>query len=220
MENIKGIIFDMDGTMVDNMMIHHRAWQRKLASLGLELSIEEVHQRIHGVNEEIIGRLFGDRFSPEERRKISAEKEAEYRSIFLPELKLLDGLSGFLDEMAAANIPMAVGSAAPAENIDFVLDNLNLRQYFKTVMHAGHVKNGKPHPEIFENVSAALGIPARHCLVFEDSPTGVTAAMNAGCPAIVVTTTHEKAEFQSFSNVVGFINDFTEVSLESILATA
>ncbi len=210
----------MDGTMVDNMMIHHRAWQRKLASLGLELTIEEVHQRIHGVNEEIIGRLFGDRFSPEERRKISAEKEEEYRRIFLPELKLLNGLSGFLDELAAANIPLAIGSAAPAENVDFVLDNLNLRHYFKTVMHAGHVKNGKPHPEIFENVSAALGIPARHCLVFEDSPTGVTAAMNAGCPAIVVTTTHEKAEFQKFPNVARFINDFTEVSLESILATA
>ena len=53
-------IFDMDGTMVDNMMVHHRAWQRKLAALGLPLTLEEVRLQIHGINEEIIERLFGN----------------------------------------------------------------------------------------------------------------------------------------------------------------
>ena len=61
---MKGIIFDMDGTMVDNMMTHHRAWQRKLASLGLEMPLEEVREKVHGVNTEILERLFGDRFTP------------------------------------------------------------------------------------------------------------------------------------------------------------
>lgn len=82
----RAFIFDMDGTMVDNMMVHHRAWQRKLAALGLDLTLEEVRQSIHGINEEILGRLFGDRFSPEERHRIAWEKEAEYRDIFLSEL--------------------------------------------------------------------------------------------------------------------------------------
>jgi len=92
---MKGIIFDMDGTMVDNMMIHHRAWQKQLASLGLEMSLEEVQEKIHGVNHEILERLFGDRFTPAERLQIANAKEAAYREIFLPELQLIDGLAGY-----------------------------------------------------------------------------------------------------------------------------
>ncbi len=82
---MKGIIFDMDGTMVDNMMVHHRAWQRKLAQLGLDMTLEEVMESIHGVNTEILARLFGDRFTPEDCKRIAWEKEYEYRQIFLPE---------------------------------------------------------------------------------------------------------------------------------------
>ena len=72
---IKAILFDMDGTMIDNMMIHHRAWQRKLKEYGLDLSMAEVKERIHGVNEEILEREFGDRFTPEQRKRIAWEKE-------------------------------------------------------------------------------------------------------------------------------------------------
>ena len=81
---MKGIIFDLDGTMVDNMMIHHRAWQQKLKELGMVLSLSEVMLKVHGVNEEILERLFGDKFTPEQRIVFSREKEAEYRNIFKP----------------------------------------------------------------------------------------------------------------------------------------
>ena len=85
-------IFDMDGTMVDNMMVHHRAWQIKLAELGLEMELEAVRQTIHGKNEEILAKLFGDRFTPEEFKRISWEKENAYRRQFISSLKLIDGL--------------------------------------------------------------------------------------------------------------------------------
>lgn len=214
---IKGIIFDMDGTMIDNMMVHHRAWKRKLADYGLEMTLEEVKEKVHGINEEILLRLFGDRFTTEERRKISAEKEAEYRRIFLPELKLIPGLIEFLNKLNQAGIPMAIGTAAPPENANFVLNNLPIKHFFKAIWHSRSVENGKPHPEIYLKSADSLGLRPEECIVFEDSTTGAEAAQRAGCPCVVVTTTHTAEEFSHFPHVIRFINDFTEIVPEDIL---
>ena len=210
-----GIIFDMDGTMIDNMMIHHRAWQRKLAEYGLELSIEEVKEKIHGVNEEILERLFGDRFSPEERQRIAGEKEAAYRDIYRPQLQLLPGLPAFLDQALAAGIPMAVGTAAPPENAYFVIETLELQPYFKGVFHSKDVSRGKPDPEIFELAADSMGLKTQDCLIFEDSLTGAEAAKRAGTEAVIVTTTHAEEEFRGYEHILRFIEDFREVELET-----
>ena len=72
----KAIIFDLDGTLVDNMMVHHVAWQATLREHGLDLPLEEVKAKIHGINEEILLRIFGDRFTRDERRIISQQKRS------------------------------------------------------------------------------------------------------------------------------------------------
>ncbi len=213
----KGFIFDMDGTMVDNMMTHHRAWQIKLRELGLDMPLEEVHRTIHGKNEEIIERLFGDRFTPEQRRQIASEKEERYREVFLSELKLIDGLQAFLGDCLSQNIPLSIGTAAPPANVNFAMDNLNLHLFFKKIIHADLVSLGKPNPEVFAKAAAGMGIPLSNCLVFEDSPTGATTAFNAGCPVAVVLTTHKREEFAHLPNVVKFINDYTEITVEEAL---
>jgi beta-phosphoglucomutase len=215
--NFKGIIFDMDGTMVDNMMVHHRAWQIKLAELGLELDLEAVRQTIHGKNEEILERLFGERFTPAERQRLAWEKEARYREVFRDSLQLVAGLPAFLEKIQQAGIQMAIGTAAPPENVDFVLDTLQIRHLFKVVVHAGHVEFGKPNPQVFQLAAQGMHLDVRDCLVLEDSPTGVLTAKNAGCRAIVITTTHTQEEFLSFDNVLFFIKDYTDARLSGIL---
>ena len=213
---MKAVIFDMDGTMIDNMMVHHRAWQRKLSELGLEMTLEEVHQKVHGVNIEILEKLFGDRFSLEERYKISEEKELEYQRIFEPDLKLVNGLPELLHDLKRNNIPMGIGSAAPPMNVDYVMNSLNLWHYFQTVKHSEDVVNGKPHPEIYLSVLEDLDVEAKDCLVFEDTPTGAEAAKRAGCKVVVITTTHRKEEFEANDSVIKFISDFTEFSVDEI----
>ena len=203
--------------MIDNMMVHHRAWQRKLAELGLEMSLEEVHQEVHGVNTEILERLFGDRFTPEERQRISDEKEAEYRNIFEPELTLVDGLSELLHELKGQNIPMGVGSAAPPVNVDFVMNGLDLWHYFDSVKHSDDVVNGKPDPEVYQKLMEEMGVSPDEALVFEDTPTGAEAARRAGCKIIVITTTHQPDEFSGNDKIVKFIPDFTGISVQEIL---
>ena len=213
---MKAVIYDMDGTMVDNMMVHHEAWQRKLKACGLDLSMKEVMEKVHGVNEEILERLFGDKYSPEERRQISWEKEEEYREIFADRLALIDGLQTFMDELKTSNIPQAVASAAPPENVDFVLDKLSIRGYFSSILHSRDVTHGKPHPEIYLKSSSLMGFKPKECLVFEDSPTGAKSASAAGCPIMVVTTTHLPKEFDDIKGIVGFIDDFQQINTKSL----
>ena len=210
---IQGIIFDMDGTMIDNMMIHHRAWQQKLAEYGLDLSLEEVKERIHGVNEEILEREFGDRFTPEQRRQIAAEKEATYRAIYRPELQLITGLPEFLNRLDEKGIPFGIGTAAPKKNANFVLDELQLRDRFKTMIHAGHVSKGKPDPEVFEKAANAMQLSLQNCIVFEDSPTGAEAASRGGALSIIITTTHQAEEFAHLTNIIQFIDNYTNLNI-------
>ena len=211
----KGILFDLDGTLVDNMMVHHRAWQRKLGELGLDYSLDRVKTEIHGVNTEILERLFGDRFTPEERNSISREKEAAYREIFAPELSdnIVGGALEFIRKAHAEDVPMAIGTAGPEENAFFVIDALGIRSLLGHVVHSGMVNNGKPDPEVFQQAADGIGVPLRDCLIFEDSVTGARAANNAGCPVVVLTTTHAREEFDGLE-VAAFREDFRGLTVE------
>ncbi|MAZ26277.1 MAG: beta-phosphoglucomutase [Cytophagaceae bacterium] len=210
----RAIIFDMDGTMIDNMMVHHRAWQLKLASLGLELTIDEVIAEVHGINEEIMQRLFGDRFTKEEADRIAWEKEKQYRDIIADRIRLLDGLQHFLDACKKAGVPMGIGTAAPPENVEFGIERLNLQPYITTTVHSKMVSKGKPDPEVFKKVADGLNVPLHECLVFEDSPTGARTAHNGNCPVIVLTTTHKPAEFSTIPAVRGFIQDYSTCTIK------
>lgn len=210
----KAFIFDMDGTMVDNMMVHHHAWQQQLAAMGLVMTIEEIMEKVHGVNVEIIQRLFGTKYSLQEAEDHARQKEARYRALFADSLQLIAGLPEFMKQTKSYGIPMAVGSAAPPENVDFVLDNLGIRSWFEAVLHSKDVEKGKPDPEIYFKIMEALQVGPKETLIFEDSVVGATSAENAGCEVLVVTTTHQPEEFSGLDNVVGFIHDFTEVSIQ------
>ncbi|MBB4080371.1 beta-phosphoglucomutase [Lewinella aquimaris] len=211
----KGILFDLDGTLVDNMMVHHRAWQRKLGELGLDYSLDRVKAEIHGVNLEILERLFGDKFTPEERVRIAGEKEAAYREIFAPELaaNTVGGALEFIKAAFAEDVPMAIGTAGPEENAFFVIDGLGIRKMMGHVVHSGMVTNGKPHPEVFRRAAEGIGVPLEECLIFEDSVTGARAANNAGCPVVVLTTTHTREEFEGI-DVAAFREDFRGLIVE------
>ena len=193
----RGILFDLDGTLVDNMMVHHRAWQRKLRELGLDYSLERVKDEIHGVNHEILERLFGDRYSREEYHRIAAEKEAAYREIFLEDFaaNIVPGALDFIRDAHARGVPLAIGTAGPEENAFFAIDQLGIRSMLGHVVHSGMVRRGKPDPEVFSQAALGIGVPLADCLIFEDSLTGARAANNAGCPVVVITTTHAAEEF-------------------------
>jgi HAD superfamily hydrolase (TIGR01509 family) len=128
----------------------------------------------------------------------------------MPNLRLLPGLAKFLADAKANNITMAIGSAAIISNIDFVVDNLQIRHYFDAIVSADHVKKSKPDPETFISCASQLNVSPKDCIVFEDAPKGVEAALNADMRCVVLTTMHEAEEFAHFSNVVKIIKDYMD----------
>ncbi len=212
---MKGIIFDIDGTLIDNMLVHHRAWQQQLRNLGLDYSLERVKEEIHGINTEILARLFGDRFNAEERARIAWEKEAAYREIYAPAIAPLPGLLSFLAQAKELGIPMAVATAGPPENCFFALESLGIQSHFSQVVHSDLVSRGKPDPEAFQLAADGLGLALTDCLVFEDSVTGAAAAANGHCPAVLITTTHNVEEFDHFDHILFFAPNYEGLQLQA-----
>jgi beta-phosphoglucomutase len=207
MQNPKAFLFDLNGTMVNDMPFHIRAWHKIFNKYGAMFSLERTKLECYGKNQEIFDRIFPGRFSDAEKGQMGMNKEIEYQKAFTPYLKLIEGLDDFLKNANDAGIKMGIGSAAIMFNIDFVLDGLNIRNYFNAIISADNVANSKPNPETFLKGAEKLNIAPENCIVFEDSPKGVEAASRAGMKSVVLTTMHTQEEFND-DNIICFIQNY------------
>ena len=211
----KAFLFDLNGTMIDDMDYHVKAWHKIFNDLGANISMERMKEECYGKNHEVIERILPGRFGEGQKTQMSYAKETAYQQAFKPHLKLIDGLDEFLEKAYRQNIPMAIGSAAIMFNIDFVLDGLNIRKYFSAIVSADDVSRSKPDPETYLKCAEALNIPAKDCIVFEDAPKGVESARNAGMRTVVLTILHQQHEFEQYQNIVAFGKDYKDKSLLS-----
>ena len=216
---MKAFLFDLNGTMIDDMEFHTDAWHEILNhDLGASLSRDAVKKEMYGKNHELLVRVFGEeKFTESEKDEISFEKERRYQSRFKPHLKLINGLDALLERAYEKGIKMAIGSAAITSNVDFVLDGLNIRKYFPVVISADNVKVSKPDPETFLKGAEAFGIKPEDCVVFEDNPNGVEAARRAGMKCVVLTTMHEEWEFAGLDNILVFVEDYSDPFFKDFL---
>jgi beta-phosphoglucomutase len=215
----KAILFDLNGTMIDDMEFHARAWSGILNNdLNANLTLDEVRKEMYGKNSEVLVRVFGaGKFTMDEMNELSVEKEKRYQKEYFPDLKLIPGLDAFLEQAKKKEIKMAIASAAIPFNIDFVLDNLDIRNLFTAIVSADDVATSKPHPETFLKAAALLNTPPEQCVVFEDAPKGVEAAQNAGMKAVVLTTMHGKEEFAQYDNIIAFAKDYEDPFFKSLV---
>ena len=214
----KAFLFDLNGTMINDMEFHNHAWHDILTKdLGANISFEGVKKEMYGKNQDLLERVFGvGHFSQEQIEQISIEKEHRYQAAYKAHLTLIAGLDKFLDRAKEGNILMAIGSAAIPFNINFVLDNLDLRSYFGAVVSAEDVVKSKPDPETFTKGAKLLGVAIEDCIVFEDAPKGVEAAQLAGMRCIALTTMHTADEFSAYDNIIAFVEDYNDPALASL----
>ncbi|MDF2157308.1 HAD family phosphatase [Algoriphagus sp. CAU 1675] len=209
LNNVKALIFDMDGTLVDNIPYHLEAWLHFLSDHGIHLLPEEFHAQNHGTIDEMIARFFPHVMSEEKIIELGTEKEDIYRRIYKPHLKEVKGLSGFLETMKSKKLSLHLATMGDEVNINFTLEGLGILELFDSITGGHEVKHGKPHPEIFEKALKKSHVRPEECLVFEDSGGGIRAAKAAGLTVVGITTSHTKQELMEMG-CDEVISDFDE----------
>ncbi len=185
----------MDGVLIDSGAHHRQAWRMLLAELGAEPADPE-HWRltIGRPSEEAISLLLGRRVSDAEARRLARRKRDFYQERVQAGIDPVPGVHAFLESLERGGVPCAVGTSASRWDAERLLDDLGLLRFFDVMVTADDVMLGKPDPEVWIQVARRLRVPAPRCVVFEDAPVGIQAAIAAGMRAIGVTTAHRAEE--------------------------
>jgi beta-phosphoglucomutase family hydrolase len=213
-------IFDMDGTIVDNMAFHTDSWLAFFERHGKTYDADAFFRETAGAQgREILRERLGHEISEDEIAVLAHEKDELYREMYGPHRSAIQGFEDFVAAARARGVKLAVATSAPPANIVFTLDELDLRRHFDAVVGAADVARGKPHPDVFLKAAETLGVDPAHCVVFEDAPMGVEAARRAGMKAVVITTTLPAAAFAEFDNVVRIVEHYEDVNVGDLLGT-
>lgn len=210
-------IFDMDGTLVDNMHMHTKAWGMMLAENDVPFNEHDFLVKTAGkTNREIIPTIFPN-VTEERITELAHRKESLYREMFLPHRKPIEGLVGFLQTSKDLGIKMAVATASAKPNVEYILDGLDLRKFFAAVTTAEEVKNGKPHPEFFLKSAEKLEVEPMNSIVFEDALGGFEAAHRAGMKSIGIATVNSIALILEQKSVVEAHENFLNLNPQEIV---
>jgi beta-phosphoglucomutase len=215
----RAFIFDMDGTIVDNMGFHTDSWLEFFARRGKQYDPDAFFRETAGAQgREILRDRLGPDIPDDEIAVLAQEKDALYREMYGPHREAIEGFESFVDRARERGVALAVATSAPPKNIVFTLDELDLRRHFDAVVGAADVKQGKPHPDVFLKAAEKLGVDPANCIVFEDAPMGVEAARRAGMRAVVITTTLPAEAFGEFDNVVKIVSDYAGLEVDDLLS--
>jgi beta-phosphoglucomutase len=207
----KGLIFDLDGVIVTTEHNHFIAWKRTADQLGISFT-EKENELLKGMSRidslRIILEIGKKSISQEQIEALLVEKNKFYRDSItgLTRKDLLPGVLNLLQVAKEHNIPMAIGSSS--KNASFIIELLDLDEYFVTIIDGNKVSYPKPHPEVFLNAARELELDPSECIVFEDAESGIQAAKAGGFYAIGVGNPN----IALLADL--YLNDLTEFKLD------
>lgn len=215
---LKGILFDMDGVLVNNLEVHRAAFAEFFRRYGVERSFDELSRVFGKGNDDIMGELMPrDVVERVGIRELGYEKETIYRELYAPIITPQPGLLEFLAESEREGLRCAVGSSGYRANVDFVLDKCHIERYFQAAVAGDEVTRCKPDPEIYLTAAAKLGLKAEECIVFEDAEAGIEAAKRAGMKVVALATTFSR-KFLATTDADLIINDFRDIDVATLRA--
>ena len=214
-----GILWDMDGVLVDTAEYHYRSWVQALTEMGIPIDRQSFGLVFGRNNRDTLETLLGGPPQAELLAGVSQRKESLFREFIHGKARLLPGVLDWLERLRRLGARQAVASSAPQENIDYLVDELGVRSYFMALC-AGHELPGKPDPAIFLLAASALGLPPEDCIVIEDSLAGIAAAKRAGMPCIAVATTNPPEKLAGAGLVLERLDRLdVEIAIRQLLDT-
>ena len=213
---MKALLFDLDGTLIDSMPLHHEAWVEWHARRGVTMVADSFFAATAGrSNAEILADMF-PQHSVDEHVAMADDKEAIYREFATRSLALIAGAQRFIEEARAAGLKLAVCTASTLPNMALAFERHGIDTWVDTITSPADGLRGKPHPDIFLEAARRLGIAPRDCVVFEDAPLGIEGARRAGMKAVALTTTLPADAFAGHDNVIAIAPDFTRLALPDL----
>ena len=215
-----GVIFDMDGVLVDSYQAHWESWQFMAHELGRGLSQEQFVSTFGRTSREIIAQHWGaDCLSADEIADFDRRKEALYREIVHRNFPVMDGAVELLRELHGAGMRLAVGSSGPPENVALAVERLGAEHWFNALVTGKDVTKGKPDPQVFLIAAHKLGVPPEKCAVVEDAPVGIRAANAAKMASIaLVSTGHTPESLSEARLVVRSLRELSAVRIAGLIA--
>lgn len=208
------VIFDLDGTLIDNNSFHIKAWQEFYKKRNRTLTEEEYKEHFNGkTNTDVLAYVFDQPLSPQENETYTNEKEDLYRIIYEPHIQPVKGLLNLLQQLQNAKIPMAIATSGIKVNIDYMFKHLDIKHFFKEVIYSKDIQKGKPDPEIYFITAQKLHVMPENCVVFEDSVAGIQSAKAAGMKVVAIATTHTPEELKMADKL---IYNYDEISMTDI----
>lgn len=184
---IRGVLFDMDGLVLDTEKLYTRFWMEALHFYGFPMTREQA-LKMRAANSILGEENLHSFFGPTADYKKCRAKRIELMDAFIEEngVEPKPGIFELLDALEERGIPAAITSSSPRDRIEKHLGSLNLLHRFSAICSGYDVPWGKPAPDIYLHGAASLGLPPESCLALEDAPTGILAACRAGCVTVMV----------------------------------
>ncbi len=224
----KAVIFDFDGVITDSEVLHLRAFNKSLEPFGVGLTTKEYYQNYLGFSDFDCYKTLIDngllKVGRERIGEIIKQKSAIFEELTKTEGRMIEGVHEFLVMLQDNGVPMAICSGSLLVEIELMLDEANLRHFFKTIVSAEQVKKGKPDPEGFLltleklNDGCAVPINADQCVVIEDSHWGLEAGNAAGMHTIAVTNSYDAGQLTMAEKVVARLSDLSMDDLRQLCA--
>lgn len=191
-------LFDWDGVIIDSSSHHEESWERLAREAARPLPPGHFKAGFGRKNEFIIPEILGWTSDIAEIARLSLRKEELYRAVVAGRgLAPLPGVLTWLERLHDAGVPCAIGSSTHRANIDLSLGLIGLKEFFRAIVTAEDVRQGKPDPEVFLTGAARLGCAPERCVVFEDAHVGIAAARAGGMKVVAVATTHSLEELDA-----------------------
>jgi beta-phosphoglucomutase len=212
---VKGIIFDMDGTIVDSLPYHHEAWKIFFNENKVENFSQKLKDYKGGGTLDLMKAVYGNRYSLKELKKMSDEKEIIFRRIYKGNVKPIKGFIEFLSDLKSKNILIGLASNAIRKNVTLTLNELGVYNLFDSIICGDEVSNGKPNPEMFNSTLERFGLKKENCLIFEDSIEGVIGAIRSSISVIGVMSSSSE-DILKKAGCFKTIDDYIDLDISKI----